>query len=709
MSQTGLHAQARDSESPSVLTIERLAQAPPSDAGPGAGEFRAIPVLPLTVYEPVFGAPATERTELRLAHDDTHLWVIAHLYDADPTGIRANSLYRDRLSGDDILGVVIDPFDDNENGLWLWTTPAGVRGDASLASDGTSMNHGWNGFWDVAVTRNQEGWFAVMRIPFSTLGFKAQGDTTRMGLTVYRFIARRNERHIFPAIPPGFDVHRPSRAQRVRLANVHSARPVYASPFLLGGLERSAAPSQAEPTRREAGLDVRYHPAPNLVLDATLNTDFAQVEADDQRVNLTRFSLFFPERRRFFQERGGVFDFVTGGNDRLFHSRQIGLREGVPVPIIGGARLVGRAGAWDIGMLDVQTESAGGPAENFGVARLRRRILNEHSYGGVLLTTRAGDDGSRNFALGADAVVRVRGDDYLTVQAAHTSNRIAGTGQTAGGSLARIALATRRQSGVTYGLNVMRTGAEYRPGVGFVERTDITDLGANVRYIRLLEASGLRRLDPVQLFGRAVLRNTDGGLETGRLEYNFDAQWRGGAQLGIDVELHYEDLQEPLELPGGVLIPAGQYMFPRLESSFDLPQGSLMTGEVDLGASRFFDGWRLDVGLGMRWNPSRHLELTGEYDLDLLRFPPRMQRVDIHVARLRVAAALDTHLSATAFVQYNNVARTWSSNLRLRYAFSEGHDLWLVLDETAARVAAPLEAAADRRTLLLKYTRTFAF
>ena len=705
-------AQVRNGAAPAVLTIARLAMPPALTIG-GEGAFASIPALPLVVYEPVFGAPATERTEIRVAHDGTHLWVIADLYDGDASGIRANSLYRDRLSGDDVLGVVIDPFADNENGLWLWTTPTGVRGDALLAGDGAGVNDGWNGFWDVTVRRDAAGWYAVMRIPFSTLGFESAGDTARMGLTVYRYIARKNERHVFPAIAPEFDVHRPSRTQRIQLVGARSERPVYVTPYALGGVERNigAAGLAAGSTRREAGLDVRLRPAANVFMDVTVNTDFAQVEADDQRVNLTRFSLFFPERRRFFQERSGVFEFVTGGSDRLFHSRRIGLRDGAVVPIVGGARMSGRAGAWDIGVLDVQTEGEAGPAENFGAARVRRRIINEHSYGGLLLTTRVGDDGSRNIALGGDAVVRVRGDDYLTVQAAHTLDRSAAgmwTRAIGSASLARIALATRRQAGVAWGGSAGWTGAGFLPGVGYTERTGISDFGANVRYIRLLETGRLRRIDPFQLFARAVLRNDDGTLETGRLEYNFDAQWQAGAELGLDLELHHEDLVEPLELPGGISIPAAGYTFPRFESSFDFPPGALLTGEIDLAGGGFYDGWGFSAGLGSRWNPSRHLELTGEYDLDLIRFPDRGQSLDVHVARLRVAAALDTRLSATAFVQYNDAARTWSSNLRMRFAFGEGHDLWLVYDETAAHLAT-LATTADRRTLLVKYARTFGF
>ncbi|MFQ5569319.1 MAG: DUF5916 domain-containing protein, partial [Rhodothermales bacterium] len=370
--------------------------------------WEAIDPLPLTMYQPSFQGELSERTEIRVAYDTEYLYAAGRFYDSDRSGIRSNSLYRDRYSGDDTFGLVLDTFNDNENALWFYTSPAGVRFDSAVANDaeynaGPPINESWNTHWDVATTQNEEGWFAEMRIPYSSLGFQANDGRVVMGLIAYRFIARKNERQIFPAVPPNWNMGfaKPSVAQDVMLEEVASQKPLYVTPFTLGGFRRTAHLDEAESAYHlkdkmtpEVGLDLKYNLTNNLTLDATINTDFAQVEADDQQVNLSRFSLFFPEKRQFFQERAGIFAF-NFGSDRLFHSRRIGLHEGETVRILGGARMVGRLGNWDVGLIDMQTaRSTALPSENFGIFRARRQVLNPYSYAGGIITSRLGDDGS---------------------------------------------------------------------------------------------------------------------------------------------------------------------------------------------------------------------------------------------------------------------------------------------------------------------------
>ena len=270
-----------------------------------------------------------------------------------------------------------------------------MRFDVLVSDDGATLNDNWDTFWSSSTTVTSEGWFAEVRIPFSSLGFQTGPDGRAvMGLTVTRLVSRLDERVTFPAIDPKFPFRKPSVARDVVLQDVHSRTPLYVTPYVLGGASRDYRPSggsllRERDTDKDIGVDVRYPLSGKLTLDLTANTDFAQVEADGQQIALDRFPLFYPERRRFFQEGSSIFDFVGTAGMRLFHSRRIGLSEdGTPVTILGGARLVGKAGDWDVGLLEMQTGEEGNtPAENFGVVRLRHPILNPWSTAGLLMTS----------------------------------------------------------------------------------------------------------------------------------------------------------------------------------------------------------------------------------------------------------------------------------------------------------------------------------
>ena len=322
--------------------------------------WEGIEPLPVVEHRPNFGSEPSERTEILVAYNEDYLYVAGRLFDNEPLKIQAPSKKRDsRNPGSDWFGIALDTFNDKENALAFFTTPTGLRWDAAVINDaqgGISANTNWNTLWDVAVVRNDEGWFAEMRIPFSSLRFQDDNGRVVMGLISWRQIARKEEWVIFPAIPSdwGFlSFYKISEAQEVVFEGVRSHKPLHVAPYLLLGTEQSSELNidesvyqPIEHLKYEVGLDVKYGLTSNLTLDATLNTDFAQVEADDQQINLTRFSLFFPEKRLFFQERSSVFDFNFESSEpnRLFYSRRIGIYDGKPVRIYGGARLVGRVG-----------------------------------------------------------------------------------------------------------------------------------------------------------------------------------------------------------------------------------------------------------------------------------------------------------------------------------------------------------------------------
>ena len=711
--------------------------------------WAAVEPFPMVQYEPFAGQPPTERTEVRFAYDDRFLYASLRAYDRDRGGIRANTFYRDRLSGDDHFEFLLDTFGDNETGIVFTTTPVGNRLDAAILNDasggslieGAWLNRSFNTYWDVQTVVTDAGWFAEVRIPFSSLRFRTGADgRVVMGLTVQRKIARRSERLVFPAVRPDADwaFLKPSRAQKIVLTGIRPSKPVYVTPYVLGGTGRAYVPNPGDPappagdfrayvprddTRREAGLDLKYGLTNDLTLDATINTDFAQAEADDQQVNLTRFNLFFPEKRAFFQERAGLFEFRTGGQSRLFHSRRIGLTaDGRPVRILGGARVVGRAGAWDVGVLDMQTAAYdGSAAENFGVVRLRRPVLDAFSYAGGMLTSRIGADGAYNVAYGLDGRFRLGGDDYLGLQWAQVFDDGSGLfgglfGNGSGDGLDRgrltVALERRRRQGFGYDAFAIWSGRGYDPGIGFIQRRDFVQLSPKVSYTWMPpQTSGLiwHKLD---LGGYAYLRGADGSVESLAAGPAWTFSTTTLASGGIDVTVQHEDLLQPFALSPEAVVPAGGHTFVTAGASYQMPATRLLQTGARVEAGTFYDGWQATAELSPTWYVSPHLELSAAYAFNRVRFPDRGQAFDAHLARLRVGTALDTRLSTNAFLQYNSAAASFSANVRFRYNFREGNDLWVVfneglhtdLDRFPDRGRLP---RLDNRTFLVKYTHTF--
>ncbi len=704
------------------LSLTRITEAIKIDGLSDELAWQKIPPLPLTMYKPTYLGEPTERTEIRIAYDNDYLYCSARCYDGNPSDIRVNSLYRDRSSGDDRFGIILDTFNDKKSALQFWTTPAGIRGDKAIYKDGKSDNKNWNTYWDVAAVQNEEGWFVEMRIPFSSLSFQDDNGRVVMGLIAYRDIARKNERLVFPALSPERGIDTPSRAHPVVLKQVHSQKPVYFTPYLVGGLEQTPTLNDAGTAyhlkndfERSIGLDIKYNWTSNLTLDTTLNPDFAQVEADDQQVNLSRFSLFFPEKRQFFQERSGIFSFNFVGRSRLFHSRRIGIQDDEQIPIIGGARLVGRIGNWDIGFLDMQTARKDEiPTENFGVLRLRRQVLNSHSYAGLMVTNRIDEKGNYNSAYGIDGIFRLLGQEYLTLKWGQTFEDEIIKEKTFNfwdASMYLIDLTRRTDVGFDYRLTAARRGDDFLPGIGFTSRKDFTQLEGSFRYDWLMgKETSLRQVSPLQFSGDVAFRNEDRSVESANAEYAIDLQWKSGANVSMDLEMDYEDLKKDEDFPEGTIVPAGSYTAFEIKGGYDMPGGSLFRTDFDCSFGGFFDGWRFDFGVKPKWNVSRHLEMGSEYEINVIRFPNRNQGFNAHVVRLKTRAAFNTKASLNAFVQYSNISDQFSTNIRFRYNFGEGNDLWLVYNEnlnTDRDDDIPRKLLTKRRTLLMKYTHTF--
>ena len=691
-----------------------------------------IEPLPLVTQSPYFGNPPSEQTEIRLACDDEYIYVAGRMYD-EPGDIRSPSLKRDELaSNNDYLGIILDTFNDNENALGFFTTPRGIRLDFSVENDAQPPNPGdiplnrsWDTFWDAATVITDEGWFAEIRIPLASLRFADTGDEVVMGVLIWRYIASIPEVDIFPAVDltrGEWSAFTPSRGHDAVFRNIHSHRPVYLTPYVLAGEgighelnDPETAWLRDRTHTREAGLDLKYSLTSNLTLDVTLNTDFAQVEADDQQVNLTRFSLFFPEKRRFFQERASNFAVNLGGNQSLFYSRRIGLHEGEQIPILGGVRLVGRAGQWDVGALTMQTaESSELPSENFGVVRLRRQVFNENSYLGGICTSRIGTDGRRNLTWGLDGIIRVFGDDYLNLNLARTA-----TDSTRYDLLAAAPVRfhlmwdRRRQDGFFYSGAIARSGAAFDPASGFMMLEDYRVARASVGWgwIASDERSAFLQ-SSVSALTMVMHNDSDGSLRTGEHTLTFSGLTRNACGLYLTATARTENLDEEFELSDEVTVPIGRYSFNHLEAFYTTRAGGMASCTVSLTTGGYFDGRRTSLAVMPSWSLSEYVNLQGHYELNRIAFPDRDKDLLIQIGRLRLQLTFSTRLSLLSFVQYNSAADVLVANLRLRYNPREGTDLYLVYNEglnTDRLAEVPPRPLTGNRTLMIKYARTFIF
>ncbi len=653
--------------------------------------WAAIDPYPITVYSPTYGAPPTEQTEFRVGYDDQYLYVAGHMYDSNPDAIESNSFYRDSSSGEDIMGVVIDSYNDFETALSFIANPNGARTDRSIANDALwvlgrpSYNNDWNAPWDLATQRTEEGWFAEMRIPFSVLGFQVVDDTAIMGLGIYRTIQRKNERHVYPDNSPAWGwmgFGKPSLAQRVRLTGVKPETPLYITPYALGGLTQTPIIQGSvqegnefygveELRTGELGLDIKYSPSSSLAIDLTANTDFAQVEADDQQINLTRFPLFFPEKRQFFQERSSTFEFGVGGfTDRLFFSRRIGLKAGELQRIYGGGRVVGRMGGLDYGMLNMQTAD-----ENMGVFRLKQEVINPFSYVGGMVTTRLGSLGESNIAYGLDSEIRLFGDEYVTVKWAQTFDEVVNEGSPLDAGLIRARWEHRKQEGFAYSADYGRVGPDYLPGLGFQSRKDFSFYGGQAGYTWFGKEGSKLRAITLGTETEHYYRNEDGAPESRKITPSFMLGLNSGGFFIFSLNSSFESIRNPFRV-AGITIDPGEYWFQQSELMFRFPLGLPWRGSFNASAGSFYDGRRVSVGVSPSFNITSHLEVETSYEIN--RFEFENQDLSTQLASLRLNFALNTHLSLRAFGQYNSVVDQSTVNARIRYHFSEGTDLWIV-------------------------------
>ncbi|MGH7476749.1 MAG: DUF5916 domain-containing protein [Longimicrobiales bacterium] len=680
----------------------------------------AEPITEFIQSQPRTGWPASQPTVVRILYDDEHLYIGAFLYDPQPYTVM--SLQQDFESHDtDLFGVAIDTYLDRRNSYMFLVNPLGAVMDGQTFNDSRDVNLIWEGPIEVETALADSGWSLELAVPWTTLRFAEAPGGHEWGLQMVRRLRRTNEDIYWAPVDRRDRVHKMSRAGTLTgISGIRQGRNLAIKPYAKAGRSESGPAATAAATatvdnQLELGGDLKWGLTPMLTLDATLNTDFSQVEVDQEQVNLTRFSLFFPERRDFFIENSGVFTFgdVTERNYRmgsslrdftLFHSRRIGLQSGQPVPIIAGGRLTGRAGGFQIGLLNMQTErlraddtSIAMPAENFLVARVRRNVFGNSDLGAMLInrqTTGGDDDWNRSYGVDANLT-------FLTNLI--INSYIAASDAPAAGSddrTARLSVAWRDRLWDVSAF-AKTVGEDFDPGVGFVRRTGIREwygtLGAHPR----LSVPLVYGINPyVEL---DYVTNDASVLESREGIAALAVEFLDGGSFELRGADRFERLSAPFEIAEDVTLQPGGYGFRDATVSYRSSGGRPFTGNISVTAGEFYDGTKTTVGVGALWRVSPRLAIDLGVDRNAVELPAGA--FDADVAAGRVNLALSRALFASGFVQYNTSADQLVTNLRLNWIHAPLSDLFVVFVE---RRDLDSEVILER-TLALKATKLFGF
>ena len=718
--------QAYPSSDPIPTSVMRLSEPIEFDGVINDNAWDNIEPLKLTTQTPVFGSPPSERTEIKLAYDLDYLYLSGKMYVKDISTIFAKSKKRDALTVADWFGIIIDSYNDKQNALAFFTTPAGLRMDAAVLNDASSrmpLNLSWNNFWDVKVSEDEHGWYAEMRIPWTSLQFQPIDGKVIMGITVWRYSVEHNEVYICPAISPDFGEMsgwRPSQAKEYQFDGIEAKKPFYITPYVLAGRSTVKSLNGIESNyetenkiERELGLDVKYGISNNWTLDLSLNTDFAQVEADNQQVNLTRFSLFFPEKRLFFQERSGIFNFTFSRGDQLFYSRRIGIDDdGNPVRILGGARITGRSGPWDVGFLNMQTASFENlDSENFMVGRLQRQVINENSTAGLLFTNRTNFDGSYNSAIAADASIRLFKETFYTLKWAQVADSDSGN-RFFDFDAQKIWMffSNRSQRGFTYGTSLQTVGKDFEPEMGFERRQNYFREGHRYGYRWFPDSESPIFTHGPQFSGETIWNRESWDLETLGWGLSYSVDWKNSRSIELSYRPQYELLYEPFELSDDAIIPVGSYRFDSFRLEYSTNQTKSYFAEVEMNIGEFYDGYRTGFSVAPTASISASLEMAGTYEYNNISFDSRNQNFQVHLLSLNALYMYSTKLSLSALVQYNSEDKKYFGNVRFRYNPKEGVDLFIVYNDllnTDLNRVSPNLPRSTERTILLKYSYTF--
>ncbi|MFH1572621.1 MAG: DUF5916 domain-containing protein [Acidobacteriota bacterium] len=665
---------------------------------------RAAPIGPLTQQEPREGEPPSEATEVRVLYDSDSLYIGIRCFDRSPSEIVATQLGRDSDSEvDDWVGVALDPFFDQRNGFFFVVNAAGARFDGQVSNNDEHPNLDWDGIWDAGARITEEGWAAEIAIPFKTLRFRP-GQTV-WGMNVERHIKRRNETDRWAGARR--DVWFTNLAEAGRLEDL----PVIRQGHGLDIRPYVSARREDGDFTPDAGLDIYKNLTPNLNASLTLNTDFAETEVDARQVNLTRFPLFFPEKRTFFLEGAGVFD--TAGlsfwrPDLLpFFSRRIGLYGGQEVPIIAGGKITGRVGQYNIGFLDVQTDGVdelGITSQNLLVARVSRNFLRQSYVGGIFTRGNPSGAGDNNL-IGADARFATSGfrggrNLSLDVYLFRTDDGESDRADFAGGF--RLDYPNDLWD---LSLSWKQIGDHFRAGLGFVPRTGIRRTNVGIHYGPRPERWGIRQLS-FQLRPE-LITNLDNRVDNWSVfAAPVNIEMDSGDRVEFNLVPEFERLGEPFEIYEGIAVPAGSYTWSRYGIEFETASKRPWVVNLNYGWGSFYNGSRRQVELGLTLKPSRHLafEVEGE------RNEVHLEQGSFYtqVLSLRADSNFSPNVSWANLVQYDNESRLLGWQSRFRWILKPGNDLFLVLNRGWIRTLdREFESGSSRASVKFQYTFRF--
>ena len=666
---------------------------------------------------PAQGVPSSERTVVRVLYDQERFYVGATMYDSRPEALVSAGMEQDFATQDsDIFGFALDTYLDRQNAFLFAVNPAGALFDAQAFNDQQSVNRAWEGEVEVATRITEYGWVAEIAVPMTTLRFRETDEPQDWGINFSRRIRRISEDSSWAPLTRQFRVYKMSRAGKLTaLEGLRQGRNLWVKPFV-NGVRRDGLDHEASTEKLEGGFDLKWGITPQLTLDVTALTDFSQVEVDEQQINLTRFSLFFPEKRDFFLENDGIFSFQdarvrnfrTGSgpqNFKLFHSRRIGLSANrTPVPIAAGARMTGRLGGYAVGLLNMQTrDGPSHPGENFSVVRLRKNVLTSSDIGFMFVNregTGSGVADAYNRTIGADANLRLAGGRMLL------NSYLAATDEPdAGGDRMTGALEVAWRDPLWAASVLVKTvGDDFNPGVGFVARRGVRQGFATLGAHPQPAIPHVRELNPyvdVNLFS-----DLGWSLESREIKPGLGVAFLDSGLLTMEYSASYERFAAATPI-AGVAVPAGEYDFGAFTASYRSNLGRKLGGTLAVTRGGFFDGERSSVTGGVTLRPSAHLFVEGSAQRNRLTLAGRTFDANLFAGRLRYAH--DTRTFLSAFVQYNEAVDQLQTNVRFNLIHAPLSDVFVVYSELRNRSPEPGRANVIDRAVTLKVTKLIAF
>jgi RluA family pseudouridine synthase len=679
---------------------------------------RAVAANDFIQADPLEGQPATELTEVRVAYDADYLYIGALCRDSDPSGIVVNEIRKDFAGRDqDTFEVLLDTFGDRRNGFVFATNSQGAKADTQVANEGRDVNTNWDAVWWVEARKTAGGWTAEFRIPFKTLRFEA-GDGKTWGVNFARRVRRKNELSYWSPVSRAYSIFRASSAGTLTgLPLLRQGRNLRIKPFLAAGGVRAIGRDEFD-NDFTAGVDIKAGITPSLTFDATINPDFAQAEADEQQVNLTQFSLFFPEKREFFLENAGIFYFGDiPRNSRsvarfrppeedllLFFSRRIGLNDaGEQQGLHGGVRLTGRAGGFTLGLMTMQSKQEDGrPSTNYTVARVRRDLFRSSDVGAIIISREPnGDSADFNRVVGVDTNFRFFRNLSINGFFARSESRGVTTDQdSAKASLGWEDSKKRLQT------SIMKIGEGFRDDLGFVRRTGITRQfydGAWFPEPKVLQRRGIRRIEP---HARSWIYNDPSGeLVSRTVHIANQTTWNNGSYMEYAFEPRVEAIATRFNIAPGVSIPVGRYDWTQHLVLFEGDHSKALSGSIRYTFGGFWSGSQRNVQASVLYRPTFRmvfdlgLQVT-DISLDL----PKAEFTTTLV-NLRTGYSFSSNMFLDTLVQYRNDVKQFSANVRFNLIHRPLSDFFVVYNESQfTDISQPAG-----RGLVVKFTQMFSF